>query len=219
MASSQHPLFITLPYRHERDVPAHLLGDDKYTESLVRHFLEHYTKEGYKVFDPFAGHGTTLFVAEDMKREAYGIEASRDRHEWVAAQLENWMGLRHDDAFALDRHNFPKFDFVMTSPPYMPRHHKWNPLFAGDPAHAGYARYHKRMGGIFKKVAAAMKRNARLVVSVDNLQHGQYYTPLVHDTAHTLAPYFDLKHEVIIAWDTPPHDKYQHSHCLVFKKR
>ncbi|MGB0719419.1 MAG: hypothetical protein ACPGRX_03045, partial [Bdellovibrionales bacterium] len=58
----------------------------------------------------------------------------------------------------------------ITSPPYMPVHHSWNPLYGGDPAHAGYDRYLSRMAEIFKNLSAIMKRGALVVVQADNLQ-------------------------------------------------
>ena len=61
-------------------LPAIFQDDDvRYSESLVEHFLEQYTQKGDVVFDPFAGFGTTLFVAERMGRVPYGVEIDQDR--------------------------------------------------------------------------------------------------------------------------------------------
>lgn len=218
MASTPHPLFITLPYKQERAAPDFTSNDDKYPETLVRHFIKHYSKKSDKIFDPFAGLGTTLFEAEKLGRDPYGIEADRDRYEWVAAQMENWTAMRHDDAFKMDKHDFPKFDLVLTSPPFMATSHKWNPLYDGDPKYAGYDVYLKRMTAIFKKLPPLMKKGATLIVHVDNLLIGHRYTPLVRDMADAVSKSFDLKSEIIVAWDNPPAADYKHTHCLVFKK-
>jgi hypothetical protein len=40
------------------------------------------------VLDPFAGSGTTLFVAERMGRSAIGIEIMEDYYKMIKNQLE-----------------------------------------------------------------------------------------------------------------------------------
>ncbi len=209
-------LFITLPYRLERSAPPFEPGNDvKYPESLVRHFLRQYTKPGDRVFDPFAGLGTTLFVAEEMGRIPYGVEHDGGRQEWVAGQLKQWTNLKRGDTADMLSFGFPKMDFAMTSPPYMPKHHKWNPLYGGDPKHAGYGRYLKRMAFILGKLRKIMKRNAVFVLQADNLP-GKTYTPLVRDLGLAAEKHFRLDGEVIVSWEGGRPDD-RHTHCLVFK--
>ncbi|MBI4548307.1 MAG: site-specific DNA-methyltransferase [Ignavibacteriae bacterium] len=45
-----------------------------FSSDLVRHFLTSYSKKPGKVLDPFAGVGTTLFAAQELGWESYGIE-------------------------------------------------------------------------------------------------------------------------------------------------
>ena len=47
------------------------------------------TKVGDVVFDPFAGTGTTLVVAEQLKRKSVGIEIDKDNAEGIKNRLEN----------------------------------------------------------------------------------------------------------------------------------
>ena len=61
--------------------------DVRFTDGLVTHFIEKYTSEGDVVFDPFAGFGTTLIVAEAMNRVACGIEIIPERVEYIKRQL------------------------------------------------------------------------------------------------------------------------------------
>lgn len=208
---------IKIPFKLERPTPP--FGDDtiRYPEALVRHFIQKYTKPKSKVFDPFTGLGTTLFVAEEMGRTPYGIEADTQRHAWTAGQLEHWQNVINGDAAKMQQYGFPQFDFCMTSPPYMPKHHKWNPLFAGNPKHAGYDKYLKQMGRIFGLVAAHMKKGATLIVQADNLHHGRIYTPLVRDLSMCIEPHFKPTDEIIIEWQNPK-PNYAHTHCLVFTK-
>lgn len=209
-------LSITLPWALEKDPPPFGSDADKFSESLPRYFIEKFTKKRDRVFDPFMGLGTTAFTAEDLGRVPYGIEHDPVRCEWVAGQLEQWMNMFHGDAADMDRLGLPKMDFCVTSPPYMPKHHKWNPLFGGDPAKAGYDVYLRRMGHIFKKLATVMKCNAYVVVHADNLLHGAHYTPLVRDLSLAIEKSMKLQAEIIVTWDNAKPD-YPQTHCLLFK--
>ncbi len=215
MKQTERPSFVTLPYRLERDPPPFEANEVKYPESLVRHFLQQFTQRGDRVFDPFAGLGTTLFVAEEMSRIPYGVEHDGGRQEWVAGQLKHWTNLKRGDSGRITSFAFPKMDFAMTSPPYMPKHHKWNPLYGGDPKQAGYDRYLKRMAFIFGRMRSLMKRNAVFVLQADNLP-GKTYTPLVRDLGIAAEQHFRLDGEVIVSWDGGRPD-YRHTHCLIFK--
>ena len=57
-------------------------------EELPEWFIKLFTKEGDMVLDPFAGSGTTLFVAERMGRSAIGIEIMEDYYKMIKNQLE-----------------------------------------------------------------------------------------------------------------------------------
>ena len=207
--------FITLPYALEREPPPFEGNDIKYPEALVRFFMKELTKPGDRVFDPFAGLGTTLFVAEEMRRVPFGVERDEQRHQWVAGQLKHWANLRHGDSNKLVSLGFPKMDFCMTSPPYMARDHKWNPLRPGDPARAGYVAYLQGIRRIFTAVARIMKRGSSIVVQADNLR-GRVFTPLVRDLGTAIGEVLRADAEIVVAWDGGPKD-VRHTHCLVFR--
>lgn len=209
------PSFITLPYALERDPPPFEGQDIKYPESLVRYFLNALTRKGDKVFDPFAGLGTTLFVAEEMGRVPYGVEYDEDRHAWSAGQLEHWMNLRHGDSARLDRFGLPRMDFCMTSPPFMRVTDKTNPLCPENPARAGYDAYLRRMKMVYGRVAMVMKRHAWIVVHVDNIP-GRVFTPLAWDVGHVLSAVLKPAGEVTVQWRGGPAD-YPATRCLLFK--
>lgn len=214
----KHEPLIHLPWNLERDAPNFEGNDIKSPEGFIRYILKKYTKKGDTIFDPFTGLGTTMFVAEEMKRIPFGFEAEEEKFEWVAGQIENWTHLIHDDAANLHKYKFPKMDLVLTSPPYMQRHCKWNPLFGGDPKHAGYDKYLKRMTHIFDKTSTIMKRGALLIVQIDNLYQGKHFTPLAHDIASSLSKHFIQINETTVIWDNPKAD-YLHTNLLIFKKR
>jgi hypothetical protein len=206
---------VTLPLTLERAPPPFEGNDIKYPESLVRHFLKTYTKKGQRVFDPFTGLGTTLFVAEEMGRIPYGIEADPQRHGWTAGQLKHWQNLTLGDSARAQSFNLPKMDFCMSSPPFMRKDSKWNPLYGGDPAKAGYVIYISRMVYIYARLMPLMKRHATVVVQLDNLP-GRVFTPLVWDLGAALAAVMKPAGEVIVRWQNPRPD-YSHTHCLLFR--
>lgn len=218
--TDQNHNFITLPYAIERAHPPFEEAGLQSPESLIRHMLKTYTKKGDKVFDPFAGLGTSLFVAEDMGRIPYGIEADPDRQEWVAGQLQNWTHLIAADSAKMKNLGFPKMDFCITCPPYMQKRDTWNPLYGGDPAYKGYDTYLRRMGTIFSKLPGVMKRNATIIVQADNIT-GKTYTPLVAEFIRIISKHLTLENEIIVTWKNPAPQAINptHTHCLVFKNK
>ncbi len=112
----------------------------RYPEEMVARFLRFFTKEDGRVLDPFCGSGATLVAALEEGRNAVGVELS-ERYATMAR--ERLDGLRdgytaevvHGDAreiasptlwsdepVACADDGLPRFDFIITSPPY------WNML-------------------------------------------------------------------------------------------
>lgn len=210
------PDFIELPFTQDFAAPADHDSSDQYPSSLVRYFIAEFTKKKHRVFDPFIGFGTTALVAEDMERVPFGVEADGQRFEWSAGQLEHWQNIMHGDSAELADFGFPQMDFCITSPPWMPMHEKWNPLYGGDPEFAGYDVYLTRMGEVFAAVRGVMKKNATMVVHVSNLSHKKSFTPLVRDMGSVVSESFKPVGEVVVRWDSAS-DEHSHTHCLVFK--
>ena len=59
-----------------------------FPESLPEWFIKLFTKEGDTVLDPFMGSGTTLFVAQRMKRNSIGIEINNEYYDMVQEKLK-----------------------------------------------------------------------------------------------------------------------------------
>ena len=59
-----------------------------FPEELPQWFIKLFTQEGDTVLDPFAGSGTTLFVAERMGRNAIGVELMDDYYQMIKEQIE-----------------------------------------------------------------------------------------------------------------------------------
>ena len=129
---------LTVPYRYGRPLPEFQNGDDiRFSDALVEALLNKFTKTGDRVLDPFTGLGTTFFVCEESGRTPYGVEADPQRYEWVKEKIKNKDNLFYGDSGSMKSFNLPEIDFCITSPPYMPHWHTWNPLYNGDPEYAG----------------------------------------------------------------------------------
>jgi len=61
-----------------------------FPESLPEWFIKLFTREGDTVLDPFAGSGTTLFVARNMGRNSVGIEIVPEYYNMVKQKMESF---------------------------------------------------------------------------------------------------------------------------------
>ncbi len=59
-----------------------------FPEGLPEWFIKLFTKEGDTVLDPFMGSGTTIIVADKLKRNSIGIDIMPEFVEMVTSQLE-----------------------------------------------------------------------------------------------------------------------------------
>lgn len=58
-----------------------------FPESLPEWFIKLFTEEGDTVLDPFAGSGTTLIVAEKLRRNSIGIEIIPEYCQMIESQI------------------------------------------------------------------------------------------------------------------------------------
>lgn len=136
---SEKSWFIHVPPPREDDKIKHPAS---FPESLVKEFIEFFTKKGEWVLDPFLGSGSTLIACYETGRNGIGIEISeywasiaRQRLENVKSQIkmDKFVGVRETeqiiivgDSREIDKiwkeYDLPKVKYVITSPPY------WNQL-------------------------------------------------------------------------------------------
>ena len=208
--------FLNLKNAHDYKLPEHLQKDDvRFSSALVRHFLEQFTAEGDVIFDPFAGFGTTLFVAQEMNRVPYGIEYDAERCDFIRQRIAD-DHIIHGDALKLAEYDLPEIDFSITSPPYMHAQDKTNP-FAAHKSDGDYATYLDNIQAIYAELTKKLKSNARAVIEVSNLKHESGVTPLAWNIAERVSEVLGFESEVIACWDAYGYG-YDHSYCLVFSK-
>lgn len=208
---------IHLSIEHRYPLP-HIFQDDdvRYSESLVEYFLEHYTQPGDVVFDPFAGFGTTLIVAERMGRISFGVELNQDRVNFARSKLAHPENLIQGDARFLENIDLPKIDFSMTSPPYMTKdNHPESPFAGYKITGEGYKDYLRDIRGIYKHLHARMKPTGKVVLEVANLKTEKQVTTLAWDVGKEISKVLHFEGETIVCWDKRGYG-YDHSYCLTY---
>lgn len=72
-------------------------------EELLRKFVLASSNEGDLVIDPFSGSGTTIVVAEQLKRRWMACDMNIDYNKWAIDRLKNVRRMTKDEWIAHDR--------------------------------------------------------------------------------------------------------------------
>ena len=209
----------------EREIPEKFKDDDnRYPESLVKFFLKNYTNIGDKILDVFVGLGTTLLVAEEMKRKPVGIEFNEERYNYVKPLLKDSEYFIHGDSLKLEEYNLPLCDFCLTSPPYMPKNDVLNP-FTNCETESSYEQYLEDIKTIYSKIKQIMKPNSIIVSEVSNLKINNELTTLAWDIGKAISEVLHFEGEIIVSWTSSKMYTeestygygYDHSYCLIYK--
>ena len=207
-----------LPRGNKAILPARFRHEDvRYADSLVEYCINKFTEKGQIVFDPFAGFGTTLLVAEEMGRVGYGIEFSKQKADYIHGLLEHPERLIHGDSRNLLEYNLPNFDLCLTSPPYTNQSDDENPFVDYRKKGFDYQSYLLEMGNIFSQVSQKLRPNGYVVIEASNLKKMGQVTTLAWDIAREVSKSFHFEGETIICWDKYGYG-YNHSYCLVYSK-
>lgn len=222
----------------------------KYPEELVRLYLENYTKPNNIIFDPMTGTGTTQVEALKLNREAYGIELSSMFHHIASercTQIDtdlNWE-IVEGDARKIKNFQFPKFDYVITSPPYWDmlnmkgaetqanRHYKGlKTNYSDDKNDLGnlsdYKDFIAVLSNIYIDTIKCIKPDGYMTIVVKNVKKKGEHYPLASDLTEQLLPHVPLVHVAFWCQDDLKIAPYGYKHtwvsntfhhyCLTFKK-
>ena len=210
--------WLHLPRGNKIVLPARFRHENvRCADSLVEYCVNEFSEKGQVVFDPFAGYGTTLLIAEEMGRLGYGVEFSKERAKYVQGLLEHPEHLIHGDSRKLMDYELPLIDLCLTSPPYTNRSDTENPFVDYRQKGFDYPSYLQEMGNIFSQVAQKMNTSGHLVIEASNLKKKGHVTTLAWDIAREVSRFLHFEGEIIICWDEYGYG-YNHSYCLVFSK-
>jgi DNA modification methylase len=185
-----------------------------FPETLVREFVEFFTKPTMWVLDPFLGTGSTLIAARAAGRNGVGVEINPRYASMARSRLENAQSYDGTRQLVLQgnsrclqeilaENSIKEVDFCITSPPY------WNQLkraslrqrereqkgldtkYSDDPEDIGniskYEEFLDAQKQIFDEVYGIMKVGGYLVVVTNNVfSEGRLY-PLAFETLTSLA--------------------------------
>jgi hypothetical protein len=210
--------WLQLPMGNNTILPSRFRHEDvRASDNMLEFFINKFTEPGQIVFDPFAGFGTTLLVAEGLGRTGVGIEYSKPKADYVHGLLKHPERLIHGDSRNLDEYELPSIDLCMTSPPYTDQSDTENPFVDYRQKGFKYSSYFQEMGNIFSKVAQKMNPSGHLVIEASNLKKAGDVTTLAWDIAREVSKILHFEGETIICWDQYGYG-YNHSYCLVFSK-
>ncbi len=210
--------WLQFPRGNRTELPSRFRHEDvRASENMLEFWINKFSEPGQIVFDPFAGFGTTLLVAEELGRIGYGIEYSKPKADYVQGLLAQPEHLIHGDSRNLSEYDIPPVDLCLTSPPYTNESDTENPFVDYRQKGFDYSSYLQGMGHIFSQVAAKMKPSGHLVIEASNLKKSGQVTTLAWDIAREVSKLFHFEGETIICWDRYGYG-YNHSYCLVFSR-
>lgn len=210
--------WLQLPRGNKTELPSRFRHEDvRASDNMLEFWINKFTEPGQIVFDPFAGFGTTLLVAEELGRTGYGIEYSQPKADYIHGLLAYPEHLILGDSRNLKEYDIPPIDLCLTSPPYTNESDTENPFVDYRQKGFDYPSYLREMGRIFSQVSLKMKPSGRLVIEASNLKKNGQVTTLAWDIAREVSRIFYFEGETIICWDKYGYS-YNHSYCLVFSK-
>ncbi len=224
----QKSWFVHNPPPRKKNV---LLHPAKYPETLVKEFIEFFTKSWMNVLDPMLGTGSTLIACIRSGRNGYGVELNpkyakiaQDQVDGEMAQLNLFsehpkIKIINGDANNVGTFELPPIDYCITSPPY------WDMLrmkgaqtqktrreadgldvyYSDDPNDLGnindYEKFLEQLVSIYRKVYDVMRDRAYITIIVKNIKKQGKIYPLAWDLGKEVGKFFTLKDEKIWCQD------------------
>ena len=209
------------PPRRDKAKIVHPAG---FPETLVKEFIEFFTKRGLWVLDPFAGTGSTLLAARTSGRNAIGVEVNPRYASIARSRLETIPEAEGTKQIVIDADSrqlkdvlgkvgVPEVDFCITSPPYWNQLSRstlrqkdrarkgWDTIYSVDSRDIGniedYGEFLDSQKKIFDQVHLVMKPLSYLVVVTNNVFYRGRLYPLAFETLTRLAENWVPKDEKI----------------------
>jgi DNA modification methylase len=254
----QKSWFIHNPPPRQKKVHQH---PAKFPETLIQSFIEFFTKTNQFVLDPMAGTGSTNIAAMRAGRNCYGIEINPKYTQIASTLIKEERETFNDDRQKLismvitgdannfqefaENHSMPKFDYVITSPPYWNMLHakgfetqqkrrgntELDVIYSEDPSDLGnidnYDTFLDQLISIYGSIKPYLRKYAYITIIVKNIKKGGTIYPLAWDLALRLEEFYKLKDEKVWCQDNIKLSPYGmgnawvsntfHHYCLQFR--
>lgn len=224
--------FILKPQRRSK---TEILHPAKYPEELVEMFVEEFSNKNEYIFDPMSGTGSTQIAALKLERHALGTELSeffceianercaellepKQMNLFESKEIKNRFKILNIDAREISKKNFPKINYVITSPPY------WDMLnmkgaenqakrikdglqtnYSEDKDDLGnienYDLFIEELKHIYLKISKMMPKGSYLTIVVKNIKKKGRNYPFAWDLSNKLIPHLTLCKETFWCQD------------------
>jgi site-specific DNA-methyltransferase (adenine-specific) len=149
---------------------------------IPRRLIKYFTFTGDTILDPFMGGGTTLVVARELGRNAFGIECSQKAIEFAERRLAIEQPkkivtriIKGDARRIPFKNGF--FDFIVTSPPYFDIVH-----YSDDKEQLGnigrYAEFITETVKVFRECYRVLKPDKYFCVVTGDVRKAHEYFPV-----------------------------------------
>lgn len=184
-----------------------MAGRDIGWVTQMQPFVRQFCPPGGRVFDPFAGLGSTLLAARLEGREAMGCEIDAPRAAQIGERFAR-LGLAPPTVFAASCDTLAEgallpFDLCLSNVPY------FGCRWGGDAtpgqlyASPSYEAHLAGLRDLFHRVRAGLADGGFCIAMVQNLRVGDRMLPLAFDLARILGSLFVLQEERVIVYDRP----------------
>lgn len=195
-------------------LPEDFAEDDvRLSEFVIERYIDRFTDKGDLVFDPFAGYGTTLIVAERMGRMGAGCEIVAARAEYANSLLGKGRvivgDVREVDTKDIDA------QLIVSSPPYMNRRDAEDPLGGYEHPVESYEAYIVELASAYVKAGTSLRPDGRMVIQLQNLRNETGVTALAFDLYAGIGDRLEFHGEEVTLWKGENYG-YAHGYCLIY---
>lgn len=195
-------------------LPESFRDDDvRLSEAVIERYVMRFTNAGDCVFDPFAGYGTVLVVAERLGRTAVGYEVIEARARYANSLLKG-SGVRVGDVRSADLGDI-RATLILSSPPYMNQNDVEDPLTGYTSPVQSYEDYIEALASIYIQVGKVLSPGGHLVIQLQNLRNEFGVTPLAFDLYGAIGAGLRFAGEEVTTWDNASYG-YTHGYCLIY---
>jgi len=206
-------------------------------EEIPERLIKYFTFPKDKVLDPFVGSGTTLKVAQDLDRNAIGIDCNEKAIKLARKGIHENSDLNieaiHGDSRNLSIFENNEFDFIITSPPYFDIVN-----YSNSKNQLGnitqYEKFIDNMFQIFKNCRRVLKKGKFMTIITSDIRKANHYYPIHVDYIENLKKIKMELHQILInKFKTSGKDKrekcmgypsnfhpwMEHEYILIFKNQ